>query len=298
MGIGRRRRRPTALQEVLEPALHRGPADPFPSAQAAAIDSVVVRHKYAAAERLGGPLARQDAGEPLPERAPAIVSDSIGPVASFTFNPNGTMASKADGNDLTVTPGAASSYTYDSYGNLTSQTDPLGRQTSYTYDTLGRLLTTTPPIPPGATAQSVTTTNSYDALGHLQTVAAPLGRNSSYTYDASGNKLTETDPEHRTTGYQYNALNRLTQVTYPTSAATQETTTYDFRGNAIDFTDPAGHVTHHVYDLAGRLTSVTTAFGTPDAATASYTYYNDSRKRPRPIRWAIPPPTPTTRRAV
>ena len=64
------------------------------------------------------------------------------------------------------------------YGNLTSQTDPLDRQTRYTYDTLGRLLTTT---------------NTYDALGHLQTVAAPLGRNTSYTYDANGNKLSETE---------------------------------------------------------------------------------------------------------
>ncbi len=46
----------------------------------------------------------------------------------------------------------------------------------------------------------------------------------------------------------------------------------------IDTTDQAGRVTHNVYDLAGRLTSVTSAYGTADAATTSYTYYDDGRK--------------------
>ena len=36
---------------------------------------------------------------------------------------------------------------------------------------------------------------------------------------------------------------------------------------------------HKVYDLAGRLISVTTAYGTADAGTVSYTYYDDGRKQ-------------------
>src|SRR5579883_2518764 len=200
---------------------------------------------------------------------PKLASDAIGPVVSFTFNANGTMASKAVGYDLTATAGAATAYTYDQYGNMTSQTDALGRQTTYTYDTLGRLLTTTAPA-------GGTTTNTYDALGHLKTVAAPLGRNTSYTYDANGNKASETDANGHTTSYTYDALNRLTQTMYPDNTTTQYT--YDFRNNLINMTDQAGHVTHNVYDLAGRLTSTTTAYGTADAATTSYTYYNDGRK--------------------
>lgn len=74
------------------------------------------------------------------------------------------MAAKAVGYDLTATTGTATSYIYDQYGNMTSQTDALGRQTAYTYDTLGRLTTTTPPA-------GGVTTNTYDALGHLKTVA-------------------------------------------------------------------------------------------------------------------------------
>ena len=68
----------------------------------------------------------------------------------------------------------------------------------------------------------------------------------------------------------------MTQTTYPDNTTTQYT--YDFRNNVINMTDQAGHVMHNVYDLAGRLTSTTMAYGTADATTTSYTYYNDGRK--------------------
>ena len=69
-------------------------------------------------------------------------------------------------------------------------------------------------------------------------------------------------------------MNRLTTTTYPTQPATTTTRTYDFRNNVIDVTDQAGHVTHHGYDLAGRLTSLTRAYGTSNASTTTYAYYN------------------------
>ncbi len=37
--------------------------------------------------------------------------------ASFAFNPDGTMQAGAIGYDLTQTPGKATTYTYDAYGN-------------------------------------------------------------------------------------------------------------------------------------------------------------------------------------
>ena len=117
---------------------------------------------------------------------PALASDSLGPVVSFTFNANGTMAAKAVGYDLTATPGKATTYTYDPYGNLASETDALGRQTAYTYDSLGGKTSVTPP-------SGGASTYDYDALGHVKTITAPLGRVTSYSYDANGNKASETD---------------------------------------------------------------------------------------------------------
>jgi YD repeat-containing protein len=87
---------------------------------------------------------------------PKSATDALGTVVSFNFNANGTMQAKAVGRDISQ----ATTYTYDTYGNLTSETDALSRQTTYTYNKLGQRLTTT--TPPGGT-----TTNEYDALGHL-----------------------------------------------------------------------------------------------------------------------------------
>jgi YD repeat-containing protein len=65
---------------------------------------------------------------------PGGSTDTLHPVVSFTFNTNGTMASKAVGYDLTQTPSAATQYTYDTYGNLAGETDAVGRLTTYFYD--------------------------------------------------------------------------------------------------------------------------------------------------------------------
>jgi hypothetical protein len=45
-------------QEIVKPAFYGGPTDAFPPAQTAAVDAIVMRHKHAATERLGGPFAR------------------------------------------------------------------------------------------------------------------------------------------------------------------------------------------------------------------------------------------------
>ena len=156
------------------------------------------------------------------------------------------MVAKAVGYDLTAAPGTATAYIYDQYGNLTSQTDALGRQTTYTYDTFGRQLTVTPPVPSGATAAGITTTNTYDALGNLTYVAAPQGRNTSYVYDQNGNKTSMTDPNGHVTAYTYDGPNRLAKVTYPTAPATYTTYAYDFRNNAIDTTMREDFVTNSV----------------------------------------------------
>ena len=200
---------------------------------------------------------------------PKLASDAIGPVVSFTFNPNGTMAKKAVGYDLTPNPEKATSYTYDTYGNLATETDAVGRTTTYAYDTLGRKTSMTPP-------GGGLTTYAYDALGHLTQVSAPLGRVTKYAYDFNGNKISETDANNYTTTYNYDELNRLIKVTYPDLKTTQYT--YDFRNNVIDTIDQANHTTHNEYDAAGRLTKVTALYLTGDATQTSYTYYDDGRK--------------------
>ena len=231
---------------------------------------------------------------------PQLAGDSIGPVVSFTFNANGTMASKAVGYDLTQTSDAATKYTYDQYGNLQTQTDPLGNTTTYSYDSLGRKISMTLPARVNPSLPGATTNYTYDALGNLLSVSVidattNQSRVTQYTYDMNGNKTSETDPDGavHTTTYAYDGLNRLITVTYPATPATSltpaapstfTTYTYDFRNNVIDTitgstAQQTGHTTHNDYFANGWLKDVTTTSDVPaDARTTSYTYYNDGRK--------------------
>jgi RHS repeat-associated protein len=207
---------------------------------------------------------------------PQNVTDGLGTLASFSFNADGTMHSGAIGFDISTNPSKASQFTYDADGNLASRTDALGRVTSYTYNSLGQKTTMVEPLLPGTGASAATTAYSYDAFGNLTETDAPLGRTTKSTYDANGNKLSDTDALQHTTNYTFDALNRLTRTDYPDGTYSHKT--YDFRGNIVDEWDQAQNQTHHVYDLAGREVSVTRAYGTSNATTTTYTYYDDGRK--------------------
>jgi RHS repeat-associated protein len=213
---------------------------------------------------------------------PQSVTDSIGTLASFLFNPNQTLAAGAIGYDISANPAMASQFTYDPNGNMASRTDALGRTTSYVYNSLGQKTSMVTPTPASPTGGSGSTTSyTYDPFGNLTQTAAPLGRTTSSTYDANGNKTSDTDALGNVTYYQYDALNRLIETDYPSNAttpATKSTKTYDFRNNVVTATDQAGNVTLNAYDLAGRLISVTRGYGSSTPSTTTYEYDNASRK--------------------
>ena len=208
---------------------------------------------------------------------PQSVTDSAGTLASFSFNPNSTLAAGAIGSDIAANPAMASQFTYDADGNMIARTDALGRTTTYTYDSLGHKLSMTTPTPASLTGTAASTTAySYDALGNLVQTAAPLGRITGSAYDANGNKSYDIDARGYKTSYVYDALNRLVETDYPDG--TKATKTYDFRNNVVKETDQAKNVTLHAYDLGGRQTSVTRGYGSSNPSTTSYTYYEDGRK--------------------
>jgi RHS repeat-associated protein len=156
--------------------------------------------------------------------------------------------------------GLVTSYTYDSDGQVLTQTDPLGYVTSYAYDHDGNLTSVTAPNP-----------STGGSSGGLVT---------SYTYDADGNKLTESDPLGNVTSYAYDGDGNLTSVTAPnpaTGGATGGLVTtyaYDHDNNLTSVTDPTSGVTSYAYDADGELTSVTD----PDNNTTSYAYDHDGRQ--------------------
>ncbi len=143
-------------------------------------------------------------------------------------------------------------YTYDAAHNLATVTDWLTKQTTYTYDNAGQLTKTQLP-------NSVWTDYSYDNADRLTSVAnkkpGPITISSfTYTLDATGNRTQMADLSG-THQYQYDALYRLTQVTYP--GPQTDTYTYDAVGNRL-----TKNATAYTYDNADEmLTAGGVAYG-------------------------------------
>jgi len=181
-------------------------------------------------------------------------------------------------NDPTNPPTPAVTYTYNTDGQLTTETLPGGtrtrtytngrattftatlpgftRTTTLTYDTTGRIKTDT--------TNGNTTTYSYDNASQLTAATPTTGTPTTWTYDTLGRLATTTNTS--TTHHHYNAASQLcwTATTNPTTPtctsppAGATTYTYDTAGRLTNHTtNPTNHTTY-TYDPAGRLTDITT----------------------------------------
>jgi RHS repeat-associated protein len=189
---------------------------------------------------------------------------------------------------------------YDFFGNLVAQTDPLGNTTTMSNDR-GNPAVITDPL-------GNVTTNQYDGNGNRTHLVDADGHVTNFSYDANGNLLSQTQADGSGWGVtynadsmptnlgpiglphpvQYDALNRITQVTEPSGLTaalsydalghlTQVTlpdgtvlqgSTYDAVGNLVAVTDFLGNVTRYAYDADHRLSQTTY----PDGSTEKRTY--------------------------
>lgn len=172
-------------------------------------------------------------------------------------------------------------YEYDANGNLTALIDPLTRTTRHQYDALNRLTQT-------IDAATKTTQYRYNALDQLIEVSDPRGLMTRYgvnafnqrsseqspdrgvsqaSFDPAGNLKTHTDAKNQLTNYQYDALNRVTQASFPGGTISY---TYDqgpyAKGRVSQISDPSG-LTHYQYNAQGRI-----AQKTQGSLVLNYTY--------------------------
>jgi RHS repeat-associated protein len=157
-------------------------------------------------------------------------------------------------------------YTYDTFGNVLTATDPLGRRTSSVYASNGidllEVRQTT-----GAQNQLLASYSNYTAQHVPQTMTDAAGRTSSVTYNSAGQPLTITNAKSEVTTLSYNTEGQLLSVDGPGSGDTT-TFTYDGYGRPRTLTTPEGYSTTTDYDLFDRVTKVTY----PDGSYDSYTY--------------------------
>jgi RHS repeat-associated protein len=184
--------------------------------------------------------------------------------------------------------GGATTYGYDSEGNLTSVTppSPLGGET-ITYDSLSRVASATD-------GKGQKTSYTYDNLDRVTQIlyggatqcTPSTGNCITYTYDADGNRTGMTD-QSGTTSYYYNALNQLTTESLPdTSSACSGsspagiTYAYDGVGNLLTYCDSGGTTTY-AYDPDNRLLSLAQPGGTcgsPPSLCTTFSYNADGER--------------------
>ena len=155
--------------------------------------------------------------------------------AQFTYDSRGRLASTTSGPRSTL-------FDYDNYGNLSSQTDSLGRPTLYSYNPAGRLSSTT----------------------------LTDGRVIQYSYDSSNN-LTSITPSGRPTHtFSYNLVDLV--QSYLSPGPTTTTYGYSLDREIVSMKRPDGSQANYNYvQGTSRLASIQTPLGNYD-----YTYFANS----------------------
>ncbi|CAG6394691.1 RHS repeat-associated core domain-containing protein [Actinacidiphila cocklensis] len=222
--------------------------------------------------KTGYPLTTQDA-EAVKNGWPATV---------YTYQTR-LDGYSADLHTKTSPEGRQSLFGYDTFGNLTTVTDPKGVSTatagdyttSYTYDQYGQLKTATD------ANQHTTTYTDFDPNGYPRTTTGPAPYNKPVTtaYDTLGQVLSVTDQLAHTTTQTYDVYGRPLVNKVPKDQAngiyiTTPAPVYDANDNVVQVTAPNGAVSTAVYDSADQVTSATAPkehTADPDRVTA-YTY--------------------------
>ncbi|HVR82813.1 MAG TPA: RHS repeat-associated core domain-containing protein, partial [Planctomycetota bacterium] len=181
----------------------------------------------------------------------ASATDALGRTTLYSYDPNqmdllSIQQVTPDG------PVTVATFTYNAQHRPLTLTDAAGQTTTLTYNGAGQILSVTDPL-------GSATTYQYDGNGYLQAITGGNGVPvASYSYDSYGRTATATDSEGFTVAYAYDALDRVTQISYPDGTS---------RGIAwsgldlVSVTDRLGRVTSYGYDVLHRLTSVTDPSG-------------------------------------
>jgi RHS repeat-associated protein len=201
-----------------------------------------------------------------------------GNVMTSMTDPNqGTTLIGYDGNlrqiRLTTAMGAFFGTGYDTNGNESSITGPLGK-TQLTFDGKNELLQTLDPAGnktsaafyPDGDVQSDTNARGYseiwtiDSRGLTTSFKDYADDLTSDLFDLAGNKISETDGNQHTTLFASDADNRQTQHTSPMGR--QDTAlVLDKNGNVLQERNPAQQISYLAYDPMNRLLQTTDPMG-------------------------------------
>jgi RHS repeat-associated protein len=169
--------------------------------------------------------------------------DSFGRITSKNFASGKKDSCSYSGRNITaIKEGIASTRCYDAQGNMTSVTDPAGTVT-YSLRPDGQPSSI---VAPG----NITTTFSYDVYGRRTGIADPSAGTRTFGYDAAGNINRETNADGMVKNMTYDAYNRIVTKVTP-----EFTTNYVYNSYGQPASETSTNGTSHtyVYDAFGRL---------------------------------------------
>lgn len=155
---------------------------------------------------------------------------------------------------------------YDSWGNVTSSSDPYS-SVSYTYYSNGS--------PKTATSGGNVVSMEYDTAGRRTKMTDPSAGETNYTYDTYGRLITQTDARGYTTTKTYNSRGQLTKSTTGTIIDSlvygNNSSNNGLLLSATRSSNPVPFSALYTYDNYGRVTNETHMIGQITKSMA-YTY--------------------------
>ncbi len=224
------------------------------------------------------------------------ITSGSGSTSKFCFPSDAKYSCGTPANNPTHMPssskdaqGNQTTYSYDGVntGNLVTATFPDGtaahqyftNQSGVPGGLLGGYLdpksTSNCTVPNYSPSTTATVCFTYDSSGNVTQASypSPLGA-VSYTYDALNRQHSMTDGKSQITGYCYDSVDRVTQISHVTAttftcpmSSPDTTKNYDNNGNLTSLVDGNG-TTSYQYDHRNLLTQKTF----PDTTTVNWTY--------------------------
>jgi RHS repeat-associated protein len=160
--------------------------------------------------------------------------DPAGQLTSMSYSdgltPNVTYGYDPDGNKVSMTDGTGTStWTYDTFNELTGQTQGSGSSVAYGYDSDGNTTSITYP------GQSTAVVRGFDTADRLTSVTDPSSNKTTFGYSSDSDVLTTHYPNGTTVTNGYNNRDGQTSTTAVTGTTTVLSATYG--------RDPVGQLT-------------------------------------------------------
>jgi YD repeat-containing protein len=211
---------------------------------------------------------------------PLTIVDPNGITTTLTYDARQRLKTRAVGNEttsydhddvgqltkVTLPDSSFLFYSYDAAHRLTGISDNIGNRIAYTLDAMGNRTQEQVFDPANQLAQ--TRSRVFNSLNRLFRELGAQSQTTEYGYDDHGNVTSVKDPLNRITANQYDALNRVRQVTSPAPISAVTQYAYNGLDALTSVTDPRGLVTGYTVDGLGNLTQQTS----PDTGATNNAY--------------------------